>query len=137
MREVTEVLAQAVADGRLTFSARREHLTFAYHDPCHSPRVAPDRSAPRALLAAALGASASHDLFWRGSRAHPCGAIGGLEFTTPGIARQLADARLDDAVNVGVRVLVTEDPACRAHLGAVQRPGIAVKSLFELLADSR
>jgi Fe-S oxidoreductase len=135
VREVTDVLADALAEGRLKLDPLKERSPYAYHDPCHSSRVAPDRPAPRALLAAALGAESGRDLFWRGHRAHPCGAVGGLEFTTPDIARRLALARLGDASSVGARVLVTEDPACCAHLGAHARPEIAVIRLYELLAD--
>jgi Fe-S oxidoreductase len=134
VREVIDVLAQAVADGRLTLEPRRDELPYAYHDPCHGPRVAPERPSPRALLAAALGAAPARNLFWRGSRAHPCGAIGGLEFTSPKIARALADARLRDATSAGARVLVTEDPTCLAHLGANELQGLAVTGLYELLA---
>jgi Fe-S oxidoreductase len=135
VHEVTEFLAGALADGRLRFERRGDNESYGYHDPCHAPRVASDRVAPRALLAAALGSSGARNLFWRGSRAHPCGAIGGLEFTSPDIARRLADARLDDAENAGARVLVTEDPACLAHLGARGRDGMEVTGLYELLAS--
>jgi Fe-S oxidoreductase len=137
VREVTEVLAAAVAEGRLTFGPRGDEVPYAYHDPCHAPRVTQERPAPRALLALALDAGSARNLFWRGHRAHPCGAVGGLEFTNPPLARQLADARFGDAAAAGARVLVTEDPACLAHLGAGRRHGVAVTSLYELLADRR
>jgi Fe-S oxidoreductase len=135
VREVTDVLAHAVAEGRLILEPGREELPYAYHDPCHGPRVARERPAPRALLAAVLGSESARDLFWRGDRAHPCGAIGGLEFTSPAVARRLADARLSDATNVGARMIVTEDPSCLAHLDANGRPEVATVGLYELLAD--
>jgi Fe-S oxidoreductase len=135
VREATEVLAGALAEGRLKIEPGHHDAPYAYHDPCHSPRVARERPAPRALVASVLGASSARNLLWREHRAHPCGAIGGLEFTSPAIARQLATARLRDASNVGARVLVTEDPACLAHLGGHQPNGVTVSSLYELLAD--
>jgi Fe-S oxidoreductase len=134
VREVPDVLAGAAADGRLRFERRGDDESYGYHDPCHAPRVASDRAAPRVLLAAALGSSAARNLFWRGSRAHPCGAIGGLEFTSPDIARRLAAARLADAANAGARVLITEDPLCLTHLSANAREGLAVTGLYDLLA---
>jgi Fe-S oxidoreductase len=134
IQEVSDVLARAVADSKLTFEPRAAGVPYGYHEPCHAPRVSPDRVAPRALLAAVLGAGSARDLFWRGSRAHACGAIGGLEFTSPDIARRLAEARLADAANAGARVLVTEDPMCLAHLGAHGRDGMEVTGLYELLA---
>ncbi len=135
VREVTDVLAEAASDGRLRLTSRRDVAAYAYHDACHSPRVAPARSAPRALLAAAFGAEGARELFWRADRAHPCGAIGGLEFTNPDLARRLAAARLDDARTAGARVLATEDPTCLAHLSGGERDGLTVVGLYEALAD--
>jgi len=135
VREVTEVLARALADGRLRMEPDGDDVPYAYHDPCHAPRVARERPAPRALIAAALGSKSPRDLFWREHRAHPCGAIGGLELTSPDIARQLAIARLDDASSAGARVLVAEDPACLTHLGSHAQSGLTVTGLYELLAD--
>ena len=135
VHEVTGLLARALADGRLTLEPRGNDGPYAYHDPCLGPRVSPERSAPRALLAAALGEASARDLFWRGDRAHPCGAIGGLEFTSPDIARRLADARLDDCERAGARRLVTEDPTCLGHLRAHERTGVTVTGLYELVAQ--
>jgi Fe-S oxidoreductase len=135
VREVTDVLAAAVADGRLRLEPDGKDVPYAYHDPCHSARVPLERPAPRALLAAALGPGRARELFWRGHRAHPCGAISGLEFTSPRIARQLAEARLRDAAGAGAGILVTEDPACLAHLGAHDHQDVVVTGLFALLAE--
>jgi Fe-S oxidoreductase len=135
VHEVTDVLSRELAEGRLRLEARDDGEPYAYHDPCHGPRVAEGRPAPRALLAAALGAAPARDLFWRGHRAHPCGAIGGLEFTHPDIARRLADARLDDCERAGARLLVTEDPTCLAHLRTHGGGRVAVTGLYELLAE--
>ncbi len=135
VHEVTEVLARALSDGRLTLDPGRADEPYAYHDPCHSPRLATERAAPRTLLAAVLGAESARELFWRGQRAHPCGATGGLEFTHLEIARRLADARIDDCERAGARVLFTEDPTCLAHLRVNGRTGVAVRGLYELLAQ--
>ena len=135
VREVTDVLAAALADGRLRLEPGADDTPYAYHDPCHSARVAHERPAPRALLAAALGGAASRELFWREHRAHPCGAVGGLELTSPDIARQLAMARLDAAQRTGATTLITEDPGCLAHLARHSSADVTVMGLYELLAD--
>jgi Fe-S oxidoreductase len=141
VHEITDVLARALAKGSLTFESRDDAESYAYHDPCHGPRVTEGpsdqsiRPAPRALLAAAVGATGARELFWRGHRAHPCGAIGGLEFTHPEIARRLADARLDDCERAGARVLVTEDPTCLTHLRTQGGGRVTVTGLYELLAQ--
>lgn len=134
IREVTDVLAASHAGGRLRIRQAPEG-TYAYHDPCHTPRLDPARKSARALLAAALGPSGAKNLFFRERRSHPCGATGGLEFTRPQLADQLADARLDDAKRAGASCLVTDDPLCLHQLASRAGGGVTVKGLYELLAE--
>jgi Fe-S oxidoreductase len=134
IKDVTTVLAEALSAGRVSFRRRANVPPYAYHDPCHGPRVRRDAASPRALLAAALG-SGEVRMFWRGERAHPCGAIGGLEFTQPAIAAKLADARVADAVAAGASWLVADDPSCLHHLRTRPNGGVAVQSFYELLVD--
>jgi Fe-S oxidoreductase len=135
--EVTMALAQATEDGRLRFRSTADTASataaWAYHDPCHAPRVGRDPARPRALLAAALGPSSAQDLFWRSERAHPCGAIGGLERTQPDVAADLAHARIADATAAGATSLVSDDPECVAQLQRHASGGLTVVSLYELL----
>jgi Fe-S oxidoreductase len=133
VREVVEVLADAVADGRLGFKSDAGVPPYTYYDPCHAPRLGRDGRAPRALLAAALGSSGARSMFWREDRAHPCGAIGGLEFTHPAIAGRLADARLADARQSGARRLITEDPSCLSQLQSRKVADVEVRGLFDVL----
>lgn len=132
VRDVSEVLAEAVADGRLRFRPQAIG-PYAYHDPCQTPRLE-RRPAPRALLAAALGEDDARDLFWRERRAHPCGVTGGLEITHPAIAGQLADARLTDAKSAGAARLIADDPACLRQLAGRSGSGVEVLGLYEVLA---
>lgn len=135
VRDLTSLLKEAHRDGRLRLQPPSGLMPpFAYHDPCHAPRLARNHAAPRALLEAALGEEAARPLFWREGRAHPCGAIGGLDYTHPGIASALAASRGADARAAGAEWLITEDPACerqlRAHAG-----GLEVRGLYEVLAQ--
>jgi Fe-S oxidoreductase len=136
IKEVTTVLAEAAAAGRLKFRNRTDAPAYTYHDPCHGPRAGHNHAAPRALLAAALGAGSAVDMFWREQRAHPCGAIGGLEFTQPAIAGRLADARLEDAAARGAKWVIADDPGCLNHLrGRAGQRGLEVRGLYELLVE--
>jgi Fe-S oxidoreductase len=109
-------------------------MPYAYHDPCHAPRIHRDGSAPRRLLGHALGREGARDLFWRGERAQPCGAVGGLELTHPDIASALAASRLADAAAAGARRLVTDDVACWDQLsGHGANPDVL--SLYDVLAE--
>ena len=74
-------------------------------------------------------------MFWREGRAHPCGAIGGLEFTQPAIAARLADARLADAASRGAKWVIADDPGCLNHLRSRKSEGLEVRGLYELLVE--
>ena len=132
IREVTMALAEAYDDGRLSLS-RRDDPPPAYHDPCHGPRLSRDAAAPRRLLAAIHGDRPAPELFWRAGRAHPCGAIGGLDLTHPDLARQLTLARIDDARSTGAAAFVTDDPACLVELRRHAGDGMAAAGLYSLL----
>jgi Fe-S oxidoreductase len=134
IEDAATVLAHALDNGRLRLRPDTAAPAWAYHDPCHSPRVPRDAQAPRRLLAAAFGEAGHRELFWREHRAHPCGAVGGLEFTQPAIASALARARIADALAAGARWLLTEDPACLHQIRTADAGGIEVMSLFEALA---
>jgi Fe-S oxidoreductase len=132
--EATSIVADAHAQGRLAFRARADVPAYAYHDPCHGPRLGRDGAAPRALLAAALGPAGARRLFWREQRAHPCGSVGALAVTHPAVADQLSDARLADAAAAGASLVVTDDPACLRHLRSRTAGDVSVAGLYELLA---
>lgn len=135
VREAVSVLAEACAAGTLRIR-QTAGQPYAYHDPCHAPRLGHDRPEPRALLAAALGATGARQLFFREHRAHPCGAVGGLEITNRALAARLAQSRVDDARRAGAEWLVTDDPMCLQQLTAQAMGQIAVKSLYAILADA-
>ena len=134
VREVTAVLADALAGGRLTLARRAASPDYAYHDPCHTARIDRDDRGPRALLDAALGPPAQK-MFWRERRAHPCGATSGLDVTHPELAGKLAVARLSDAAAAGATMVITEDPSCLRQLRAHAKPGVEVVGMYELLAE--
>lgn len=135
VKSAVDVLAGANASGRLQFRVQ-SGAAYAYHDPCHSPRLEQDGAGARQLLDAALGASNARPLFWREGRAHPCGAIGGLEFTHPPIAQALAESRFSDARAVGAARLVTDDPSCADHLKRVAPRDVLVENLYDVLASA-
>ena len=130
--ELTALLAEMLDSGRLRL--RRGDGEFAYHDPCQTPRFAGRWAAPRRLLAA-LTERPIQEGFWREQRAASCGASGGLPLTQPRLAGDMARAALNDATRSGARAVVTEAPACLAHLRAHAPGGVAVLGLYELLAQ--
>lgn len=130
--ELTVLLARLLAEGRLAL--RTASLDLVYHDPCQTPRIDGRWRAPRRLLAA-LTTQPLREGFWREQRAAPCGASGGLPWTQPRLAADMARAALADATRAGARLIVTDAPACLAHLRAHAAPGVEVRGLYELLAE--
>lgn len=126
--ELTVLLAERLDGG--TLRLRPAECELAYHDACHTPRLAGRWHAPRRLLAA-LG-RAPREGFWREHRATSCGASGGLPFTQPELARSMALAALAD-LPTGTTV-VTDAPGCLAHLrdNAGERD---VRGLYTLLEE--
>ncbi len=103
-----------------------------YHDACHLARM-PQRSTAARKLVAALTGDKPREMFWRGTQATPCGAIGGLQFTQPTLAAELARSRIREARDAGADIVLTDDPQCAAHLTA-HADGLQVMNVVELLA---
>jgi Fe-S oxidoreductase len=140
LMEVLSFLAGRLETGHLQFDRADDGLPYAYVDPTHAARM-DDRleggrhGAPRRLLAACTS-TPGVNMFWREGRAHPCGNTA-LQFTRPEISEKLTRARLGDAVNVGARRVITEDPGCLAQLSRyAPQFGLQVEGLYELLANN-
>jgi Fe-S oxidoreductase len=135
LRDVTTVLAEALADGRLSLNATVKQAPYAYLDPTHAVRVPHRFDAPRTLVEAVMPAKPL-ELFWRRERAHPVGSTA-LQFTRPELADALTRARLEDAKSRGAELLICEDPGSlhqlERHIGEF---GLSVKGLYELLAEN-
>lgn len=134
--EVTTFLAEQVEAGKLAFSPARMQ-DFAFFDPDHTVRVPGRWEAPRRLLAT-VSSNPPIELFWSKERAAPSGAYSGLYFTLPHMSILLAQTRLSEAAERGVRTLITDDPRVLVHLGRQaerHHSGIKVSGLLELLAE--
>jgi hypothetical protein len=95
----------------------------------------PERvEAPRKLLSA-LYQRPGLEVFWRKDRAHPAGNTA-LQFTQPELSHQLTMGRLYDALSVGARRVICEDPGTlNALKPGADRVHLDLVGLYELLAD--
>ncbi len=92
-----------------------------YHDPCQLGRGLGVYEAPRAVLARALGRP-PEEFDARREKGACSGAGGLLPTTMPGVAKDIADARMDEHERAGGGRIVT---ACASSLNAFLRPGRA------------
>lgn len=132
LTEVTMFLAKQLEAGALKLQPSTDETPYAYIDPAHAVRVPARHDAPRKLLASALSAPA-RELFWRRERTHPVGSTA-LQFTRPELAEKLTQTRVQDALQAGARMLITEDAGTLHKLSdPAKQQDLRVQGLFELL----
>ncbi len=130
--QIVEYLAPRVTQGQLKI--RPLELDAAtYHDPCHALTL-PDHARAARQLFVALTGGAPRELLWRKQNAAACGATGGLEFTQPWLAKEMARKRIAGAREIGAEIFLTDDPHCVSHLEQ-HSDGMRVQSLIEILVD--
>ena len=131
--EVTTLLAQQLKSGTLEFKPASEEGPYAYVDPSLAVRVTSRHEAPRSLLRGVLGKSGK-ELLWRKECAHPVGSTA-LQFTHPSIAQKLTQARLQDGVQSGAKVLISDDAGTLQKLSEKAREyDLRIQGLYEFLA---
>ena len=134
VEELTTFLDEKLQEDAFSLGRSDDQTPWCYVDPAHSVRVPERHEAPRRLLAAVRDEPA-RELFWRRERAHPTGSTA-LKFTNPQLADHLTYARLGDARQVGVQLLISEDPGTLSALSThSQRFGLQVKGFYEILAE--
>jgi len=76
------------------------------------------------------------EMEWNWEKAHSCGAGGGMEFTNPGIAREAANRRYEQAARTGAEILVTASPKCAHQLSLAASTQTKVQDLVEMFAEA-
>lgn len=133
--EILTLLAEKANAGDLNFKKKDIPEPFAYVDPTHSVRVQTRYETPRTLMDMAFGGERV-ELFWRKERSGSSGSTG-LQFTHPELADDLTNSRLEDAVQVGAKIIYTEDPATFGHLNRLSGShGLEVRNLYKALAEN-
>ena len=137
----TQVLAQCLAEGRLTFPKELNKI-ITYHDPCSLGKQNGVFDEPRALLKAIPGLT-FRELDRSRERSLCCEGGGGrmwVESSSDKTGR-LGQTRVRDAVELGAEILVTACPLCILTLeDAVKTTGLEgslqIMDISELLASA-
>jgi len=108
-------------------------LKVTYHDPCNLARGLGMVKEPRDILRM-IGVEVV-ELPTKGKEAECCGGGGGLLVTNLELAEKIAERRLNEAIELGVDMLVTLCPTCELNLGNIAKRGdkIEVKNLLDLV----
>ena len=110
---LTEVLAESVESGSLTFAGGGEKTVATFQDPCRLGRHMGIYDAPRTVLGALPGVEFV-DMRRSRERAVCCGVGGWTNCTS--FTKMLQADRLREAKAAGADVLVTACPKCEIHL---------------------
>jgi glycolate oxidase iron-sulfur subunit len=128
--EVTEYLAGLGLDK----TPRPQSTRITYHVPCHRAWSRGLPEAPRNLVALVPGTELVEMRDPQGC----CGAGGAAFITHPGLSERIRSRKLDDILDTGAEIVMTQCPACRYYLteGLKEKGGIRVVHPVSILAGS-
>jgi Fe-S oxidoreductase len=106
----TEVLSQAIADGKLKLSGDPAGAV-ALHDPCYLGRHSEVYNPPRDLISALPGADLK-ELSRNRKNSLCCGGGGGRVWMETKAGERFAELRITEALDAGAQTLVTACPYC-------------------------
>jgi glycolate oxidase iron-sulfur subunit len=127
VRDVHEVLAAAVTDGRLRV-VRRLPITVAVQDPCHLRHAQRVHGAVRVVLEAVVERVVELD-----DEGLCCGAGGAYGATHPQTAAAIRELKLAAIERSGAQIIASANPGCWLHLRAA---GLDVRHPVELVAEA-
>ncbi len=133
---ITQVMAEAVAQGRLEFS-RSSDETLVYHDPCYLARGVRLVEEPRQILAAIPDVRLV-EMERNRERAKCCGAGGGIRRAKPELSIAMARALIHDAERVGATTLVLSCPACFERVNLARQgldTPLKVRDLMQVVSE--
>ncbi|NVM27208.1 MAG: (Fe-S)-binding protein [Candidatus Helarchaeota archaeon] len=134
----TEFFLDLVNQGKLKFT-KPINKKVTYHDPCHLGRHSNIYEAPRELLKQIPGIEFV-EMKRNRENALCCGAGGGVKSAYPQMAIEIAQDRILEAKELGVKTIVTACPFCINNLkdaaDSLEKSDIEVIDILDLLAMS-
>ena len=132
VRDITELVADAVEDGRLP-RLKGERGVVALQHPCHLRNAQRITTQPRVILEAAGYKTADIDPMC-------CGAAGFYSILRPDTSGRLGRAKADEIQGSGATLVASANPGCemqlRSHLGGEYRVMHPVELYMQALSDA-
>ena len=130
VRDIDEVVAQAVADGRLPTVAPNG-VAVAIQDPCHLEHGQRAHLAVDAVVAAAGYTPVAVD---RGGLC--CGAAGTYQLEHPDMSETLGKQKAARVADTGITVIASANAGCELQLRKHLDSGYTIKHPVEIYADA-
>lgn len=124
---ISQFLNQLINENRLDLT--HKDLKVTYHDSCHLGRHCDIYDEPRNVIskvAQLIEMENNHE------NSLCCGAGGGVKSAYPEIASQMAESRIEQAIDCDAELLVTPCPFCKLNL---KDHGMDVLDLTEFLVE--
>jgi glycolate oxidase iron-sulfur subunit len=126
VRDVSEPLADLIAQGALNTDFTPLRLRVTYQEPCHLVHAQRISRQPRALLNVIPGV----ELVEMAEPTLCCGSAGIYNLTHPAMANRLGDRKARHIAATGASAVVTANPGCHLQLRAsLARAGTAIPVL--------
>jgi heterodisulfide reductase subunit D len=106
-----EYVLRLVETGKIKFKSMPKSTKVTYHDPCHLGRHMNIYDPPRNVLSGIEGLELVEMLRSR-EQARCCGSGGGVSSGYKSLSMQMADTRLQDALNTNAEILTSACPFC-------------------------
>ncbi|MGC9048608.1 MAG: (Fe-S)-binding protein [Patescibacteria group bacterium] len=129
IEHITQTIAKKNESWKLKIE-NSDRQAVSYHDPCHLGRQMGVYDEPREIIRL-LGYEIKEMKLNR-IDSFCCGGGGGVKSNEPELANQIAQDRLKQAEQTGVKILVTTCPLCYLHLKENTKD-IEIKELSQLL----
>jgi len=137
VHHITELAAEMVRDGRLTFK-NEVPLKATWHDPCHISRHGGIIEEPREVLKAIPGLELEEMEHSR-EDGLCCGSVLTLIGETRPTSERIASQRLQEAKDTGAEAIITTCPCCEFQLrvwSANEGNGIKVLDFASVLSEA-
>jgi Fe-S oxidoreductase/FAD/FMN-containing dehydrogenase len=135
-KHYSEVVQEQVKSGKISFP-EEVPMTVTFHDSCHLGRASGIYEPPRELLRAIPGVEL-REMAHNREQGLCCGSVLTL-IGEPPVAHKIGDARLQEAVDIGVKDVVALCPCCQFQLRvSADRMGtdVRIHDLSHLVAKS-
>ncbi|MGO8990877.1 MAG: FAD-binding and (Fe-S)-binding domain-containing protein [bacterium] len=111
-RHYSEVLAEKIKEGKLSFPSKREQKTVlvTWHDSCHIGRASGVYEPPREVIRAIPGFNLV-EMQHNREAGHCCGSVLTL-IKDPPVAAEIGKTRLDEALETGAEKVIALCPCC-------------------------